>query len=558
MFEGASGDRGWSGERPENERPEDERAEDERDHDCPASRSRRREGVSLAALFPAARFIGCDDIVARGCHDDPSRCGPGDIFVARLTAEGDGHEDVARAIARGVAGIVAERMIPTFGTALCLVADSSWALARLAHALEGDPARTMKVIAITGTSGKTTTAWLTASVLAEAGLRVGILSDLGCLDAEDAEPVRADIGRPAVLAAWLARLADGGCTHAVVEVSSRMLAEHALAGVACDTVVVTNLGTAHLEQHGTVEAYHTIKSRILDSLAADGTLVACADDPRVRRLLERHRAGEYGAGQEGAGRRGKGQAKRGQGGRGRRPGTAITVGLRAMADVAAVPVERSLHGQTFLLQAGSHVMPVAVATPVASFVRDALLAGAVGLRHRVPLERIARGLEAAGSVSGRMERIDRGQDFSTFIDLPTSGHALATTLSGLRRLTGGRLVLLAEERLAAALGGGSADPDARFQARAGRWCDECLIVPAAMMAEAAGPDQLAAYARIDRVLASLGQGDCLLVVGDVRTGGQGPVDPSGEGMPLAAIVDGWLQLAHAPAPRLSDGRRRAA
>ena len=143
---------------------------------------------------------------------------------------------------------------------------------------------------IPATSGKTTTAWLTASVLAEGGMNVGVLSDLGCLDGDATTPVPAAFDRPADLASWLGRLAASGCTHAVVEVSSAMLARHALAGVPCDAVVVTNLASAHLDRHGTIGAYHEIKGRILDSLGEDGCLVANLDDARVRRLVGRHAA----------------------------------------------------------------------------------------------------------------------------------------------------------------------------------------------------------------------------------------------------------------------------
>ena len=88
---------------------------------------RRSRQIRLSELLPKARFVACDDIAATGCHDDPRACGPGDVFVARLTSHGDGHELVAKAIARGVAGIVAERIIPTFGTPLCIVPDTGWA-----------------------------------------------------------------------------------------------------------------------------------------------------------------------------------------------------------------------------------------------------------------------------------------------------------------------------------------------------------------------------------------------------------------------------------------------
>lgn len=497
-------------------------------------RSRDAAGVTLSRILPDATFFAADDIVAAGCCDDPDACGPGDVFVARLTAAGDGHDEVDRAIARGVAGVVAERMIPTFGTPLCIVPDSSWALARLCHALSGDPARGLRVIAVTGTSGKTTTVWLTAAVLAEAGLRVGVLSDLGCIDADATEPEAAALDSPRVLAGWLARLAAGGCTHVVVEVSSQMLAAHALAGVACDTVVVTNLASAHLDVHGTPAAYRAVKSRILDCLGPQGCLVAGGDDDRVGRMVARLTAAGH-------------------------DGPVITAGLTAGADVTAVPVERSLSGQTFLLRAGGHAIPVVASTPVASFARDSLLAAAVGLRFRVPLERVARGLEAAGSVPGRVERIDRGQDHAAFVDHPTSGHALAATLASLRRLTPGRLVVLAEEAAVARLSAGQGRRHAvlgEFSRRIARWADDCLVAPATLLDDEAVAADLAAYARVDRLLSGLRPEDCLLVLGVPATTAHGPDDPEGPPPSLAAVVDGWLQLAHVPQP-FGAGRRAA-
>jgi hypothetical protein len=413
--------------------------------------------------------------------------------------------------------------------------------------LAGDPAGTLKVIAITGTSGKTTTAWLAASVLSEAGFRVGVLSDLGCLSADDTEPVVADLSRPVVFAHWLRRLREDGCTHAVVEVSSSMLAADCLAGIACDTVVVTNLGSAHLDMHGTSSAYEAVKARILQCLAAEGCLIATADDERVRRLVERHAASAVG-------------------------NRVLTAALTGPADVTASPVERTLFGQTFLVQAGGHSLPVAVSTPVASFVRDSLLAVAIGLRYRVPLERIARGIESCGSVAGRLERIDRGQPHAAFVDHPTSGHALSSTLAGLRRLTRGRLVVVAETGCAEQLVADTCGPHATlrdiegrgvegrvaatFSRRAMRWADDSLIVPGTLMDESGRAADVIAYARIDRLLSGLREQDCLLVLGDPAGRGQSPIDPDGDPLPLAAVVDGWLQLAHVPQP-FGSGRDAA-
>lgn len=479
-----------------------------------------RAGVSLAAVLPEARFVGCDDIVAVRCVGEAGRCRPGDVFVARMTGDGDGHEAIGRALRRGAVAIVAERMVPTHGKPLCLVPDTGRAFARLVHACAGDPARALHVVAVTGTSGKTTTAWLAASVLAEAGLRVGVLSDLGCLDAEGTLPEAADLDQPEVLAAWLRRLAGSGCTHAVVEVSSRMLAERALAGIRCGTVVVTSLAPAHLDAHGTMAAYEAITGRVLESLGSDGCLVFNADDPRVRRLARRH------------------------------GGPSVPVALRRPADVTAVPVERSLHGQTVLAMAAGHTAALSVAAPTASFVLDSLLAAAVGLRYRVPLERVCRGIETAGAVPGRLERIDRGQDAAVFVDRAATGHALVATLSSLRRLTPGRLLLVAEEPMAARV-----DPSSRFASRAARWCDETLVVPTTVLDDHADADAVAAYARLDRLLSGAGAGDCVVVLGRPPAGGGvsgDPGDPAAAGV-LALLVDGWLQMAHPPA----WGRRAA-
>lgn len=469
--------------------------------------------VSLTEVLPEVRFVGCDDIVATRCTSDVRRCRRGDVFVARLTGSGDGHEQVAKAIARGASAIVAERMVPTGGLPLAIVPDSTWACARLTHACWGDPATRLRIVAVTGTSGKTTTVWLAAAVLAEAGLRVGVLSDLGCLDAESTQPERSDLSRPEVLAAWLRRLVESGCTHAVVELSGRMLAAQSLAGVACGTVVVTNLATAHRDACGTVQAHEAIKERILASLGPDGCLVFNADDPRVAQLAERHE------------------------------GDRVAVGLGVSADVTAVPVERTLAGQTVLVVAGGHTAVVMIEPPTVGFARDALFASAVGLRHRIPLERVGRGLEAAGGVPGRLERIDRGQDAAVFVDHPTSGHALAATLASLRRLTPGRLVLIAEKRVVAGFG-----PARRFASRAARWCDTTVVVPATVLDDHADNAAVAAYARIEKVLATATAGDCVLVLGRVPAGRGLPGDPGDPAVAdtVAALVDGWLQLAHPP------------
>jgi UDP-N-acetylmuramoyl-L-alanyl-D-glutamate--2,6-diaminopimelate ligase len=495
----------------------------------------RRGGVRLAGLLPKARFIGCDDLLARGYADDPDGCRRGEVFFARLTADGDGHNEVERAVAGGATGIVAERIVPTGGVPLCLVRSTDDALARVAHALAGHPADRMRVIAVAGTSGKTTTAWLAASVLAEGGLRVGLLTDLGGVDAAGDLLPAIDGAAAGPLAARLAALEAGGCTHVVVEVTSRMLAARVLAGIEYDTLVVPTMATAPpaatapgpggevpASAAGVSAAGRHLLRRILGGLAADGCLVADRGG-RLARAWSRRAS--------------------------TRPRmTRMVAGTAAGGDVRIRTLERSLHGRTLLLEAGGDVLPVAVDTPVASFARNVACAAAVGLRYGVSPEAIARGIEAVGSVPGRVERIDCGQDTAVFVDVTTSGPGLGATLASLRRLTTGRLAVLVEEEAAAAFGRQA------FSRVARRWCDEVVTVPAHMLDERGPADALAAYARVDRLLAGLGAGDCLLVVGRVAVeGGLPPADA----VPLAAVVSGWLRLAH-PAAATGLGRLRAA
>jgi UDP-N-acetylmuramoyl-L-alanyl-D-glutamate--2,6-diaminopimelate ligase len=469
-------------------------------------------GVSLAAFLPGARFLDGADIRARRCTDDAKACRRGDVFVARTTPEGDGHDHVAHAVARGAAGVVAERLVATAGVPLCLVPDSGWAFARLQQALAGDPGRRLDVVGIAGSVGKTTTAWLTAAVMTEAGRRVGVLSDLGCLDADAHVAECCDYERPERLATWLARLAARRCPMAIVETTHRMLADQALAGVAFDTLAVTTLVGPRA---GRPRA-RRLGRRAVAALKPDGCLVV--GSRRLDWLLDHATAG-------GADR------------------TCLVAGREG--DVMVRCVERGLWGQTVLLSAAGESVPVTVDTPVPSFARDAAVAAAIGLRYGVPLHVAARGVEAAGSIAGRAERLDRGQDFTAVLDRAASGPGLAATLSALRRLARGRLAVVAEPAAVAQLGGAAAR-----RRIAGR-CDELLVPSSEMLCDDCGPAGLAAYARLDRLLGALGRDDCLLVL----TAADRPGRPAG--VPgLAAAVDGWLRLAH-PYRGLASGRRVA-
>jgi len=379
--------------------------------------------------------------------------------------------------------------------------------------------RPMRVIGVTGTSGKTTTTWLSAVALAEAGHQVGVLSDLGCLAPGDDQPVASAYGSRLGLAAWLGQLADAGCSHVVVEVSNAMLANDLLADIELDTLVVTNHATGRLAPRAARWTAAGVPATAVAALRPGGVLVTgCAAAARTQ-LKRRLPAGCH----------------------------VVTAGLASDCDVRATAVEGNLFGRTVLVSSGGQLAPLALATPVVSFVRNSLLAAAVSGRYGIPLQLAVRGIESAGGVPGRVERLDRGQDAALFIDSPTSGHALAATLASLRRLTRGRLVVIAEEPLVQRIGGG------RFGPLVARHCNECVIAPTTVLADDPAAADVAAYARIDRLLESLGPDDCGLVLGGVGRAGARPRGPAGR-FALAMLVNAWLQISQAPVP---SGRRAA-
>jgi hypothetical protein len=217
-------------------------------------------------------------------------------------------------------------------------------------------------------------------------------------------------------------------------------------------------------------------------------------------------------------------------------GYGLSATLVGEGDITASPVERGLRGQTFLLSHRGSLVPVCVPTPVASFARNAVVAAAIGVRYGLPLERVAKGIEAAGSVSGRIEPLACGQSFAAFLDRPTSRHQLASTLASLRHLSRGRLVVMLGEGVAEGLEVNPADELLE------KWCDEVLFVGETRRPEASGA---ATLGRIGRVLDGLDDDDCLLVLDDAPPFSPNPTDPSGEPMALAFLVEAWMS-SHEP------------
>ena len=199
-----------------------------------------------------------------GITHDSRRVAPGSVFVAIQGDHHDGHDHVPAAVAAGAVGLVLERAVPTPGVPQVLVAAPRRALAVCAAWFEGDPSHRLGVVGITGTDGKTTTAYLVCSMLEAAGLPTGMLGTIDVLAGGQSlgNPGRATTPEAPELQANLRQMVDAGDRWAVVESTSHGLAQDRVAEVAYDVAVHTNVTHEHLEFHRTPEAYRAAKRRL--------------------------------------------------------------------------------------------------------------------------------------------------------------------------------------------------------------------------------------------------------------------------------------------------------
>lgn len=230
------------------------------------------------------------DAIVTGVTHSSSEVRPGSIFVAIQGARVDGHDFIKQALAQGAAAVVITRHVELpEQVARALVEDSRHVLSIIAEAFYGYPSRSLRMVGITGTNGKTTTAFLIRAILREQGLQTGMIGTVQIELGEEILPVKFTTPEAHDLQALLKRMKDGGISHVVMEVSSHSLAQHRVDNVEYDTAVFTNLTQDHLDLHGTMDDYFAAKALLFTRLKASTskrgkTAVINIDDPWGQKL----------------------------------------------------------------------------------------------------------------------------------------------------------------------------------------------------------------------------------------------------------------------------------
>jgi len=367
----------------------------------------------LLSALPEAAVDGPTGVDIQSLAYDSRRVEPGALFVAVPGHTVDGHAFVAEACRRGARAVVVERPLSVpEGVCLIEVPESRASLSRLSACFYDYPSTKIAVIGVTGTNGKTTTAYLLHSILRAAGRKPALLSTVEEWLAQERSPARWTTPESLELQGFLARAHR--CAHqaVVMEVSSQALVGHRVDDVHFQVAVFTNLAPEHLDVHGTMAAYGRAKALLFRSLGEDAAAVLNADEEFSRHLAEVTRA------------------------------RLVTYGMEHPARVRGRVLEVTASGTRFALDVEDEGREVRSPLVGRHNVANCLAAAAAALAVGVGLDAIVAGIEALASVPGRLEPVEVGQPFAVLVDYAHTDHALDNVLRAVRGLSEGRTIVV--------------------------------------------------------------------------------------------------------------------
>lgn len=365
----------------------------------------------LAILPAGAEGLDIAEVTA-----DSRKAGPGSLFVALAGAKADGARFAADAVGRGAVAVLtgAETGLDGIGVPVLRADEPRRALALAAARLHARQPDT--IVAVTGTSGKTSVAAFVRQIWAAAGLPAASIGTVGVVTPKGAQYGSLTTPDPVDLARTLAALAGDGVTHAALEASSHGLDQHRLDGVRLAAGAFTNLSRDHLDYHPTVEAYFAAKMRLFDDLLAPGRgAVVDVDTEAGARAADHARA--------------RGLAL-------------LTVG-RAGRDFRFVGSEPDGFRQIMTVEAGGRSRRVRLPLLGTFQVSNALVAAGLTVATGHDLDRALAALEHLVGASGRLDLVGTTRDDApVFVDYAHKPDALEKVLEALRPYTAGRLVVV--------------------------------------------------------------------------------------------------------------------
>jgi UDP-N-acetylmuramoyl-L-alanyl-D-glutamate--2,6-diaminopimelate ligase len=341
----------------------------------------------------------------------------GDVFVAIKGSIHDGHEFIDNAVINGAEYVVVQNSQSGYETSdakcrIIEVEDSARAYGLLAQASWGNPSAKLTNLAVTGTNGKTTVAFLVRSAIEQAGRKCGLIGTV--VYETGSSSIEANMTTPD--ADFIARMSremlESGSKYMMIEASSHALAQKRLAGVEFKAAAFTNLSGEHLDYHQTMDDYLAAKMKLFQELSADATAVLNKQSPQSEQIAHNTKA------------------------------DILWYVVDEEADLSAHIESMDISGTIFVLEFKGQKQKIKTALPGRHNVSNHLAAAGLCLAVGFDLQSTAAGLGRLEVVPGRLERVEHGQRFHIFIDYAHTDDALKNVLSTLKPLCKGKLTIV--------------------------------------------------------------------------------------------------------------------
>src|SRR3984893_15728806 len=372
----------------------------------------------VAALSPR-QIIGPLDRIVESIAYDSRRVQRNGLFVALRGEKSDGHQFIEPAVEKGATAIVTEQEVQSPRATCVVVENTRSALADLAATFYEHPARRLKLAAVTGTNGKTTTTLFLKHILEKAGMRCGLLGTVRYEIADRVLPAVRTTPESLDVQELLAQMVNAGCKAAAMEVSSHALAQERTRGIEWDVAVFTKLTQDHLDFHGTMENYFAAKARLFEQLSQPEkkqkpVAIVNIDDRYGERLLRKIH----------------------------KKISVVTFGMGVQADFRASNYRMEFGGSSYQLDARGKSYLVRVPLIGRFNVANSLAALAAANALGVGLREAVLSLSKSPQVPGRLEIVPAKRQFQVFVDYAHTPDALLNVLKTLRELNPRRLIVV--------------------------------------------------------------------------------------------------------------------
>jgi len=373
----------------------------------------------LLEAVPVMHFAGVEDQIIDSVHYDSRTVTPAGLFVAIQGHRWDGYTYIEEAIENGAVAVLTEKEWsgrPSISVAQ--VENARLALAAVSSAFYGDPCRELCMIGITGTNGKTTTAYLIESILNAAGLEVGVIGTINYRFGGQSFTSPVTTPESLDLMRLLRKMADSGVTHVVLEVSSHALDLHRVAFCEFDVGVFTNLSREHLDYHHDMETYWQCKRELcvgrlgVGSKRGRATAVTNWDDLKGKELY-----GEVSV-------------------------PCLRAGLSDDCEIRAQDINLTKDAASGRVRTPEGEFDFTSSLVGKHNVYNILSATGVAIALGLPLDTIQKGIMDLRGVPGRLECVTNDLGLSVFVDYAHTPDALENVLSVLRGLTSGRMITI--------------------------------------------------------------------------------------------------------------------